>query len=119
MALASKRCACNCNPCVCLPPTGGGGCLPEFCVPRPCFFDGQVLGSPDLNAIVEYARTHQAILSRLLGGWGILGGLRVDVPESPLRRLLSSDPQLRQLSNNPQIIAGTKVFVSPGVALDA
>jgi hypothetical protein len=72
-----------------------------------------------LNAIVEYARTHQAILSRLLGGWGILGGLKVDVPESPLRSLLSNDVQLRQLSNNPQIIAGTKVFVSPGVAIDA
>jgi hypothetical protein len=87
-------------------------------VPRPCFFSGQLIGADDLNAVVGYARNQQLLLSRFLGGWGILGGLKVDVPETPSRRSLATG-QLRIVSNSPQIIASTSVLVSPGVAIDA
>lgn len=114
---AAQACACNCKPCVCAPPAGEG-CIPLACVPRPCFFGGQLIGSEDLNQVVAYARNQQQILSRFLGGWGIYGGLRVDVPDSPNRRVLATG-QLRNVSNNPQIIASTNVLVSPGIAVDA
>jgi hypothetical protein len=119
MPSAMTNCSCNCNPCICLPPPGTDiGCLPISCVPRPCYFDGQLIGHADLNATVGYARNQQALLARFLGGFGILGGLKVDIPESPIRRVLA-EGELRKLSNNPQIIASTKVDVSPGVAVDA
>lgn len=119
MATPNSACACNCNPCVCTPPAGSDiGCLPIACVPRACFFDGQLIGAEDLNATVGYARNQNALLARFLGGFGILGGLKVDVPESPNRTVLA-EGELRKLSNSPQIIAGTKVEVSAGVAIDA
>jgi hypothetical protein len=58
------------------------------------------------------------LLSRFLGGWGILGGMKVDVPESPSRAVLATG-QLRNVTNNPQIIASTNVMVSAGIAVDA
>ena len=116
---ASKPCACGCNPCACVPPgIGDGGCLPEFCTERPCFFDGQLINADDLNAVVRYFRTQDAILSRLLGGWGVLGGLRVDAVSGIQRRLLGTGT-LAQLTPNPQIIAGTSITVSAGVAVDS
>jgi hypothetical protein len=116
---ATKPCGCGCNPCVCTPPgLGGGGCVPEFCVDRPCFFDGQLIGADDLNAVVQYFKTQEAAFARMLGGWGILGGLRVDaIPGEPQRSLATGT--LAELSKNPQIIAGTKIQVSAGVAIDA
>jgi len=91
-------------------------------VPRPCFFDGQLIGSDDLNAIVSYFRNQDAILSRLLGGFGILGGLKVDSPigarDAGRARSLATGT-IAALSPNPQIIAGTVITVSAGVAIDA
>lgn len=116
--MTSQSCACNCKPCICGPPPGSEGCISVSCVPRPCFFSGQLIGPDDLNAVVGYARNQQLLMSRFLGGWGILGGLRVDVPESPNRRVLATG-QLRNVTNSPQIIASTNVIVSPGVAIDA
>jgi len=119
MATAIDSCSCKCNPCVCLPPGGSDvGCLPISCLPRPCFFDGQLIGADDLNAAVAYARNQDALISRFLGGFGILGGLKVDVTDTTKRHVLATGT-LAALSNNPQIIAGTKVVVSPGVAIDA
>src|SRR4051812_17610614 len=120
MSTAIALCTCGCQPCVCTPPSqlGNASCLPAACLPRPTFFDGQVIGSADLNAIVDYARNQQAILARLLGGWGVLGGLRVDAAPG-LRRNLLGTGTIGQLSSNPQVIAGTRVQVSPGVAIDA
>lgn len=119
MAIAIDTCSCKCNPCVCLPPAGTDvGCLPVSCVPRPCFFDGQLIGADDLNAAVGYARNQEGLLARFLSGFGILGGLKVDVTD-PARRHVLATGTLAALSNNPQIIAGSKVVVSPGVAIDA
>ncbi len=120
MSTAIALCTCGCQPCVCTPPSqlGNASCLPAACLPRPTFFDGQVIGSADLNAVVDYARNQQALLARLLGGWGILGGLRVDSAPGLRNNKLASG-NIAQLSNNPQIIAGTQVQVSPGVAIDA
>jgi hypothetical protein len=116
----SSSCGCGCNPCVCTPttPAGGGTCLPAACLPRPTFFDGQVIGAADLNAILDYARNQQALLARLLGGWGILGGLRLDAAPGLAASALGTGT-VAQLSHNPQIVAGTQVQISPGVAIDA
>ena len=117
MAVAIQTCGCNCKPCTCAPPAGEG-CIPVACVPRPCFFPGQLIAADDLNAVVAYARNQQQLMSRFLGGWGILGGLKVDVPDSP-NRIVLANGQLRNVSNSPQIIASTNVLVSPGAAIDA
>ncbi len=119
MSSALSLCGCGCNPCVCVPASqGGGACLPTACVPRPTFFDGQAIAADDLNAVVAYARNQEAILARLLGGWGVLGGLRVDAAAGSARNLLGTG-NIAQLSRNPQIVAGTRATVSPGVAIDS
>lgn len=109
-----SSCACNCNPCSC-PSTGGVGCLDQACPPRPCFFDGQLVTAEDLNALVTYVRTKDALLARLVGGWGILGGLRVDAGPGAPHRPLVANP----LSPNPQIVAGTTLTIGAGSAIDA
>lgn len=120
MTIAISACGCGCHPCVCTPPgqVGNGACLPAACLPRPTFFDGQVIGSADLNAVVDYARNQQAILARLLGGWGILGGLKVDAAPGQAAAALGTG-NIAKLSRNPQIVAGTVVQVGAGVAIDA
>jgi hypothetical protein len=121
MSTATKTCACGCNPCICITFTDTG-CLPSACVPRPCFFDGQLIGADDLNAIVAYFRNQQAMVNRLVGGWGILGGLKLDAPAGYVAanraKSLASGAML-ELSPNPQIIAGTMITVSAGAAIDA
>ena len=110
------NCDCNCAPCACPNPTGEG-CVPDLCVPRPCFFNGQLITSDDLNAIVSHFRARDLMTGRFIGGWGIYGGLVVDAaPGLPHERLGNS---ATQTSPNPQIIAGTTVQVSAGVAIDA
>ncbi len=119
MATALDSCSCKCNPCVCLPPAGSEvGCLPLACVPRPCFFDGQLIGAEDLNASVSYARNQDTLMGRFLAGFGVMGGLKVDAAD-PTRRNSLATGALASLSNSPQVIAGTKVIVSPGVAMDS
>lgn len=44
-------------------------------IQRPRFFEGQVLGSADLTASLEYARGRQARHDRLVHEWGIADGL--------------------------------------------
>jgi hypothetical protein len=87
----------------------------DLCVPRPCFFNGQLIGSDDLNAVVTYFRTKEALLARFVGGWGILGGLRAapapGVASAPLSTLTNTP--------NPQILAGTVVQISAGAGIDA
>ncbi len=120
-SVAINSCGCGCVPCSCVNPPGEG-CLPTACVPRPCFFDGQLMGADDLNAAVTYARTQQLLVNRLLGGWGILGGMRLSAPEGAValnraKPLASGD--ITELTPNPQILAGTVLNVSAGAALDA
>lgn len=123
MSTSIKPCARGCNPCVCLRVPGTDvGCLPVSCVPRPCFFDGQLIGADDLNAIVAYFRNRDTVTSRFLGGWGILAGLKLDAPLNAVnlgRAQHLATGAMAQLSPNPQILAGTTVTVSPGVAIDA
>lgn len=115
-------CECGCNPCICIKFPPGEGCIPAACVPRPCFFDGQLIGSADLNAIVTYFRNQQLMANRLLGGWGILGGMKLDAPAgaASLGRARSfATGAITAFSPNPQIIAGTTITVSIGAAIDA
>ena len=73
MSTSIKPCSCGCNPCTCVRiPGTDSGCLPVSCVPRPCFFDGQVIGADDINAIVAYFRNQSAVSNRMGLGWGIL-----------------------------------------------
>ncbi len=117
MSATTGSCSCGCSPCACPSPTGFG-CIGDMCVPRPCFFNGQLVTSDDLNAAVTYARTREAMLARFVGGWGVLGGLRVDkAPGIQSVRLTAEIPAA--LSPNPQLLAGTTIQVSPGVATDA
>lgn len=109
-------CACNRRPCVCST-RSGDGCITEACVPRPTFFDGQLIGSEDLNAIVRHFRTRDMLLGRYAAGWGVYGGLVVDAAPGVQRRKIGDHQP--QLSPNPQVIAGTTVEVSPGLAIDA
>ena len=101
-AAAKSSCACNCHPCACPSPTGLG-CLPEACPPRPCFFNGQLITADDLNAMMTYLRTRDAIFARMVSGWGVLGGLRLNAGPG-VRSTPLANPQL---SPNPQILAGT------------
>jgi hypothetical protein len=117
MSATTGSCSCGCSPCACPSPTGFG-CVTDMCVPRPCFFNGQLITSDDLNAAVTYHRTREAMLARLVGGWGVLGGLRVD--KAPGIQSVSLNPDMpAAVSPNPQILAGTAIQVSPGVAVDA
>jgi hypothetical protein len=87
----------------------------DLCVPRPCFFNGQLIGSDDLNAVVTYFRTKEALLARFVGGWGILGGLRA----APAPGVASAPLSALTTTPNPQILAGTVVQISAGAGIDA
>lgn len=106
-------CSCHCNPCQCPSPTGLG-CLSDACPPRPCFFNGQLITADDLNAMMIYLRTKDALMAKLVSGWGVLGGLRVDAGLGVPHMALSNSP----LSPNPQILAGTTLSIGGGVAVD-
>ena len=101
---SNSSCGCGCSPCTCNTPATFG-CLPNLCVPRPCFFNGQLISADNLNAMVAYFRAKDAMLSRFVGGWGILGGLRVSPGVGVKARALTK----QTLSPNPQIFAGTSV----------
>lgn len=107
-------CRCHCNPCTC-PSPSGFGCVPDACVPRPCFFQGQLVTAEDLNALTTYARTKDALLARFVGGWGVAGGMRLRaVPGGRWQRL---DP--KSDGPHPSLVAGTRLEVGRGVAIDA
>jgi hypothetical protein len=110
-------CSCGCSPCAC-PSPAGFGCTSDKCVPRPCFFHGQLVTSDDLNAIVTYFRTRDAMLARLVSGWGVLAGMRVDAAPGIPRAPLATDIPTG-FTPNPQIVAGTTIQVHPGAAIDA
>jgi hypothetical protein len=113
-ATATKSaCACSCNPCSC-PSPAGMGCQIDACPPRPCFFDGQLITADDLNAMMTYVRTKEAIFARLVSGWGVLGGMRVDAGPGTRHLPLAANP----FSPNPQIVAGTLLSIGAGVAAD-
>ena len=76
-------CNCNCSPCDC-PSPSGEGCLTDLCVPRACFFNGQLIGADDLNAAAQYSRTKDLLFGRYVAGWGVYGGLVVRA--APTRR---------------------------------
>jgi len=114
MSSANNSCGCGCSPCVCTTSTTVG-CVPDLCVPRPCFFNGQLIAADDLNAVVTYFRTRDAMLSRFVGGWGVLGGLQLGAPAGAQVSALST----QSVSPNPQIMVGTVAQISPGAALDS
>lgn len=123
--MSNAGCACGCNPCIC--PTPNFGCITDFCLPRPRFFNGQLVTPEDLNSIVSYFRAREALLSKLGFGWGVLGGMRLVQPGSKSFRMFtdedSSPPRpatscLNVLLPNPQIVAGPLVGVTAGAAID-
>lgn len=116
MSANACSCSCGCSPCACS--SGSFGCVSDLCVPRPCFFQGQLVTADDLNAAVTYFRTREAMLARFVGGWGILGGLRVDKAPGVDSKQLLSGP-VAALSPNPQLLAGTTIQIAPGAAIDA
>jgi|RhiMethySRZTD1v2_1073278.scaffolds.fasta_scaffold01946_13 hypothetical protein len=123
MAVANIACSCGCSPCVCATPPIGLGCVADFCVPRPCFFNGQLVTADDLNAMMTYFRTKEAILAKLVAGWGVMGGMRLGSAGTPALHLLSTgnaatDALLAPLLPNPQIVAGPIIQVSAGAAID-
>jgi hypothetical protein len=100
-----------------------------LCVPRPCFFSGQLVTADDLNAVMTYFRAKDTLLAKLVAGWGVLGGMRLLQPGAKSFRMFSgaeesppSPPQLRcvdTLLPNPQIVAGSFATVTSGAAIDA
>ncbi|MBX3251952.1 MAG: hypothetical protein KF901_32540 [Myxococcales bacterium] len=110
-------CNCNCSPCDC-PSPSGEGCLTDLCVPRACFFNGQLIGADDLNAAAQYSRTKDLLFGRYVAGWGVYGGLVVRAAPGLTFTPLGVTPP-PQITPNPQVIAGTTVEISAGVAIDA
>lgn len=106
--------SCCCNPCACTPSVGPGH-VGGACVPRPCFFNGQLITADDLNAMMWYWRRTTALLTRFAGGWGVFGGMSVNHAPGAARRMLETRPQV---ATGPYIMAGTKVEVSSGLAVD-
>lgn len=119
-ASISTGCACNSTPCVCscACPPPGEGCVSGFCVPRPCFFDGQLITSDDLNAMVTYFRTRDAMFAKLVAGWGVSGGMRLAPPGAKSLQLFSSLGLPASIFPNPQIFAGSAVRVTAGAGFD-
>src|SRR5262249_52094193 len=113
MSSSNNGCGCGCSPCVCTTSTTVG-CAADLCAPRPCFFNGQLIGADDLNATVAYFRTKEAMLARFVGGWGVLGGLRLGTGTAQAHALTTDT-----LSPNPQIMVGTVATISAGVGFDA
>lgn len=116
----SSACTCNSVPCVCscACPPPGEGCVSEFCAPRPCFFDGQLITSDDLNAMITYFRTRDAMFAKLVAGWGVSGGMRLAPPGAKSLSLFSSLGLPASIFPNPQIFAGSAVRVTAGAGFD-
>src|SRR5262245_4914673 len=114
MSSATNSCGCGCSPCVCTTSTNVGCVADLGALPRPCFFNGQLIGADDLNAVVAYFRAKEAMLARFVGGWGVLGGLQLGNGGAPSFALTN-----QTVSANPQIIVGTVAQLSPGVGIDA
>ncbi len=47
-------------------------------IERPVFYEGQILGASDLEAVGDYSRNQQARHNRYLHTWGIAKGLTLD-----------------------------------------
>lgn len=128
MAAAMSSCSCGCSPCICGSPSAFG-CVADFCPPRPSFFSGQLVTADDLNAVMTYFRTREAMMAKLLAGWGVLGGMRlVDAGTNSihLTALLTAgdvvgpgDPAAAAVFPNPQIVPGSIIRVTPGASIDA
>ena len=123
--MSNVSCSCGCNPCIC--PSPNFGCITDFCVPRPRFFNGQLVTPEDLNSVVSYFRSREALLAKLGFGWGVLGGMRLLQPGSKSFRMFTDEeasppqptsPCLSLVLPNPQIVAGPLVGVSAGAAID-
>ncbi|HEY3493327.1 MAG TPA: hypothetical protein VGK73_01520 [Polyangiaceae bacterium] len=123
--MSNVSCSCGCNPCVC--PAPNFGCITDFCLPRPRFFNGQLVVPEDLNSVVSYFKTREALLAKLGFGWGVFGGMRLVQPGSKSFRMFSDEqespvrepsPCLNVLLPNPQIIPGATIGVTQGAALD-
>lgn len=111
----TSSCGCSAAPCSCSSGGGVSGCIGDACVPRPRFFNGQLLTSDDFNALETYSRTADAMFARFTSGWGILGGLQVSAAPG-----VSSAPLTdRTVSPNPTFVYGTALQISPGAGVDA
>lgn len=50
--------------------------------PRPRFFRGQLVSDVELSATVDYARCHDRLDNRVIGGWGVYCGYGIEVDSS-------------------------------------
>ncbi len=121
----ATSCACGCNPCVCASPAGQG-CLADLNPLRPTFFSGQLVTADDLNAVMTYFRAKDAILAKLVAGWGVLGGMRLLPPSGKSFHLFDETVDegatrsgcVPTIVPNPQIIPGSSIQVTAGAAID-
>lgn len=120
---ASISCSCGCSPCVC--GSASAGCVADFCAPRPSFFQGQLVTADDLNSVVTYFGTQETILTKLVAGWGVMGGMRLLQAGAQsfhlFEQMNGSSPNSDyppEVFPNPQIVPGTRIQVSAGAAAD-
>jgi hypothetical protein len=59
------------------------------------------------------------MLARFVGGWGILGGLKLGAPPGAQAESLLGAYFAQTVSPNPQIMVGTIAQISPGAGIDA
>ena len=121
----ATSCACGCNPCVCA--SASGGCLADLNPLRPAFFSGQLVTADDLNAVMTYFRAKEAVVAKLVAGWGVMGGMRLlpisgssfhlfdETVDEGSPRVSSCIPTLVP---NPQIIPGSSIQVTAGSSID-
>ena len=122
----ATSCACGCNPCVCASPASQG-CLADLNPLRPAFFSGQLVAADDLNSVMSYFRAKDAILAKLVAGWGVLGGVAAlarrqensfHLFDETVGEGSSRSGCVSTLVPNPQIIPGSSIQVTAGAAID-
>jgi hypothetical protein len=110
---------------VCASPSGQG-CLADLNPLRPAFFSGQLVTADDLNAVMTYFRAKEAVVAKLVAGWGVLGGMRLLPVSGQSFHLFDESIDegstrtgcIPVIVPNPQIIPGSTIQVTAGSSID-